>query len=452
MQKIPFVASVLAIAIGLYGLDPAQAATNYVGAGQTYATIAAAVGASADGDTIQLMNPVQTESNITFNKSLTLQGLGMTNTILQAAATRGGAGKPIFNPTGGKIMTFQNMTIRYGGGPGAGSCGVFLVPWSGSPITSTWVNCYFTMNDGTPVGGGGGCLGNDIIGSLMTISNCTFANNTCTSSGGAIWTRKATTLNVYNSTFVANTATGYGGHGGAINFDAVSASLSAIIANSTFVGNTAPGNYAGAIHFMPAAGATQSLYNCTIYSNTTAAGRGGGFMNDGPGAVVADSCIIASNTATLDGAAYGEVDNHGSGTILITNSLVMGGTYAWSLPITGGNNITGQDPKLSPPANNGGPTPTMALMAGSPCIDRGSNDLGLPYDQRGPGYARVFGAAADIGAYEYGAGPLSLVYSTTVFAESALNDGTINNAIPMVITLVNSTFTGTPGSDFVAAN
>ena len=37
---------------------------------------------------------------------------------------------------------------------------------------------------------------------------------------------------------------------------------------------------------------------------------------------------------------------------------------------------------------------------GSPAIDAGSNPLGLGPDQRGVGYARVVGPAADIGAYE----------------------------------------------------
>ena len=51
-------------------------------------------------------------------------------------------------------------------------------------------------------------------------------------------------------------------------------------------------------------------------------------------------------------------------------------------------------------ANNGGPTPTHALDPTSPAIDKGSNVLTLSFDQRGTPYARVVGAAADIGAFE----------------------------------------------------
>ena len=53
-----------------------------------------------------------------------------------------------------------------------------------------------------------------------------------------------------------------------------------------------------------------------------------------------------------------------------------------------GNNITGQNPKLSPLADNGGPTQTMALLTGSLAVDAGSNALipsGVTTDQRGAG-------------------------------------------------------------------
>jgi hypothetical protein len=58
------------------------------------------------------------------------------------------------------------------------------------------------------------------------------------------------------------------------------------------------------------------------------------------------------------------------------------------------------DPMLAPLTNNGGPTRTHALLSTSPAIDRGSNDSVLPYDQRGPGFPRVVGIRADIGAFE----------------------------------------------------
>jgi hypothetical protein len=52
------------------------------------------------------------------------------------------------------------------------------------------------------------------------------------------------------------------------------------------------------------------------------------------------------------------------------------------------------DPLLDPLADNGGPTETMALRAGSPAIDLGSGCP--PRDQRGVPRAGV----CDSGAYE----------------------------------------------------
>jgi hypothetical protein len=42
----------------------------------------------------------------------------------------------------------------------------------------------------------------------------------------------------------------------------------------------------------------------------------------------------------------------------------------------------------------------MALAPGSPALDAGANPLALATDERGEGYVRVSGAAADIGSYE----------------------------------------------------
>jgi hypothetical protein len=50
--------------------------------------------------------------------------------------------------------------------------------------------------------------------------------------------------------------------------------------------------------------------------------------------------------------------------------------------------------------NNGGPTETHALLAGSPAIDAGDNTGAPATDQRGTGYARVIDGTIDIGAYE----------------------------------------------------
>ena len=77
----------------------------------------------------------------------------------------------------------------------------------------------------------------------------------------------------------------------------------------------------------------------------------------------------------------------------------------------GSADITGQDPKLGPLTNNGGPTETRALLHGSPAIDAGNpatpgsgGNACEATDQRGvarPQDGDADGVATcDIGAFE----------------------------------------------------
>ena len=63
-----------------------------------------------------------------------------------------------------------------------------------------------------------------------------------------------------------------------------------------------------------------------------------------------------------------------------------------------GAGITGQDPLLGPLQDNGGPTFTHALLAGSPAIDAGNDGAAPATDQRGT--SRPQGLFSDIGAFE----------------------------------------------------
>lgn len=91
----------------------------------------------------------------------------------------------------------------------------------------------------------------------------------------------------------------------------------------------------------------------------------------------------------------------------------LGGRSWQGYTVKGANNLIGRshvpvpadtiriDPQLDPTlANLGGPTEVHALMPLSPAIDRGNNVMNRQYDQRGPGFPRVKGLRADIGAYE----------------------------------------------------
>ena len=112
---------------------------------------------------------------------------------------------------------------------------------------------------------------------------------------------------------------------------------------------------------------------------------------------VLQSTIVGRNTAPTTGpdlyTPVAEVFNIEF--CLIGNTA--GANITHTIP---GSNVLNTDPKLAPLAKNGGPTRTHALKAGSPAINKGSNPALLATDQRGGNFLRVFGAFADIGAFE----------------------------------------------------
>src|SRR5207253_10520778 len=65
------------------------------------------------------------------------------------------------------------------------------------------------------------------------------------------------------------------------------------------------------------------------------------------------------------------------------------------------NNLPfGTDVRLGPLADNGGPTKTHQLLAGSRAGGAGSNPEFLATDQRGPGFPRSVQGFTDIGAVQ----------------------------------------------------
>jgi hypothetical protein len=103
------------------------------------------------------------------------------------------------------------------------------------------------------------------------------------------------------------------------------------------------------------------------------------------------STIIAGNSDTQ---GYPDVNGTFTG---VTNCLIQ---VTNNVALAGANNLYGVSPQLQPLAWNGGPTRTHALKTNSPAVDKGANPLGLTVDQRGVGYPRSLGLAADIGAFE----------------------------------------------------
>ncbi len=224
---------------------------------------------------------------------------------------------------------------------------VMYTEWS--PVTATVRN--LTIQNGnatTSVGviekAGGGILN---LGKL-NVENVTFSNNTAVDYGGALYARDITW--VVNSTFSGNSAS----YGGAISDGSDGYSTGMVIHNTTFSGNSATGS-GGAIEAILG---SVHIHNSIIANSISGGNCVGGVVNAGP-------------------------------------NLDSGSTCGFGLSNT--------DPKLAPLADNGGPTPTFALLSGSPALDAGSNFMCSgaavgDLDQRGA--TRPQGVKCDLGSYE----------------------------------------------------
>ncbi|MFN2622809.1 MAG: choice-of-anchor Q domain-containing protein, partial [Chthoniobacterales bacterium] len=321
--------------------------------------------------------------NVTATGTVSFSGLTINRGSTSGGSGNGGNGGGISNASSGTVnvdrctISDNSAGAVTGNDPNGRGGGISN---NGGRVNVT--NSTLANNFSFPVGGtaGGGIYN---AGGVVTVTNSTLTGNTCLSGnasafGGAIGNDSGV-LDITNSTIISNSAGGPGG--GVINFDIMN------ITNSTITGNSATGS--------PSSG--DNL---------------GGGIYAGNGTITVKSTIIAGNTANDGGP-----DVHGafnsSGFNLIGRKEASTG-FTISTDQTGAGKAP-LDPKLNPNGlqNNGGPTNTIALLTGSPAIDKGiSAGLtgALTTDQRGAAFARVVddpnianangGDGADIGAFE----------------------------------------------------
>ena len=167
-----------------------------------------------------------------------------------------------------------------------------------------------------------------------------------------------------------------------------------LIVNSTVSGNDAArGGGIGAT------GALILLSNATVASNTATVAGGGLYNEDADDAPLMspDNTVVADNSAPLGSDLAGSFMSRGYNLFETTDGATV------TMDEGAGPDLSGTDPMLEELADNGGPTWTHALMAGSPAIDAGMTSLTI--DQRG--YPREENDLADIGAFEFGANPVA---------------------------------------------
>jgi len=233
-----------------------------------------------------------------------------------------------------------------------------IINFATMTITRSTLTGNTAQRDGGAIINGGGSL---------VITGSTLSGNSAVNAGGAI--RNDGSLTINGSTINGNNAVDGGGI-----FNLSNSSLT--VTNSTISGNSAIRG--GGLNHIGAA-STATLLNATIANNT--AGTGGGISlgvfagtTTTFGPLNMKNTLVAGNTATTSGPdVFGQVTSGGFN--LIGNSSAASG-FA-------GSDQQNVNPLLGPLQDNGGPTQTHALAAGSPAIDRGTNTGAPALDQRG---------------------------------------------------------------------
>jgi predicted outer membrane repeat protein len=406
--------SVLTVAGCTFGDDSA----GFIG-GAVYNDATATVSRSTfTGNTARAAGGVYSSTTLALNDS----------TFDANSATQGfGGGVATLKDATLSNCVFQENTASLGGGA------VYTLNSASNNFELTVTGCTFTGNSvGSSVfAQGGGAILN--MG-ILAVSGSTFDGNTA-GSGGGVYNGGVATLR--DSTFSDNAAPGAFGSGGAVASSGFFNRLSVV--NCTFAGNSAA--FGGAVSMNAVGqGVSYSLADCTFNGNS-ATSEGGAVYDPGIASIV--SCTISGNQVASTGHGGGVFEEAGIGETDLNNTIVAGNlrvgggaddvsgavdaagsSYNLIGDGTGTNLVDGVNgnlvgsrvqpikPRLGPLQNNGGPTQTMALLAGSPALNAGDPaQLGVA-DQRGV----VRRGGVNIGAYQASASAFVLTAPATATA------------------------------------
>lgn len=344
-----------------------------------------------------------------------------TSTVSSNIGPYGGA---IYN-SGSFTVNASAITGNHQGPTDSGQGGGILNDQSGTFL----LNNSMVSTNHSAAGGGIANAG------IMTVDHTLISENISANFGGGVYLMSGP-LNLNASEIRANQAAG---SGGGVFIDQGVSPLSLKVVNSTVAKNVASGNGGGLVVIGSPTLSNIVLIN-TTFSGNSAVQAGGGIYIAG-GTVNGYNLTIASNWANADGAGNytGGGISHVLGAVNLRNSILaqnihqsglftfsddcsgafgqfiysLVGTKTTNCTFTNSSTLIDVNPLLKLLANNGGPTPTMALQGASPAIDAGDPNgckdeilAALSTDQRG--FPRAFDGNADgvkrcdMGAYEAG--------------------------------------------------
>ncbi|BCM94519.1 anti-sigma-I factor RsgI2 (plasmid) [Abditibacteriota bacterium] len=373
-------------------------------------TLRAEIARATTGDTITFQSGLSgtitlTSGELLVQKNITIQGPGAS-----VISINGNNVSRVFHfapsPPGASMSsTLSGVTIT--GGKSSLGGAIFNEAYNTLTLSNDIVTGN-TVSSGSAFGGGIYNVGTLMVGD-STISNNTAVAASSGACGGGIYTINKVMLN--NTTVSGNSATSEGGG----FYQRADDSIQSTITNSTFLGNKTLSTNSGTGGGLYLSTGKLTLGNSTIAGNTATSVGGGIYQSEGT--LTLGNCTIAGNTATSQGGGLQVSSASMNNTIVAGNNAsttpdiygtIGSGDYNLiqdlaNASVAGTHIITGVAPRLSALANNGGPTQTMALTAGSLAIGSGDpafNATTTPYDQRGNGFTRVQEGTLDIGAVE----------------------------------------------------
>lgn len=303
-------------------------------------------------------------SHVNSNKGAGIDNHNNSNLVIIGGAISYNTGPGVYND--GSPLQITRTVIGYNVGPGLGQYRGVTTLDRARVVGNTSSGIAFTNGDmtllGTIVARNGGAGVSNFIGHLV-VTGSTIAKNRGEGIRNGALGRAGNRMDLVNSTVSGN-----GGDGVYIEDD-VEAGATGIVVNSTIVYN---GGHGVAIH-----GSNGALIDLT---NTISAGNR---------AAAAPDVYTSNPDYGLVGASHSLIGDGSGSPVTNDNGNIVGSVGPYTGPI---------DPLLGPLANNGGPTTTHALLAGSPAIDAGTSEGCPATDQRG--VARPQGSACDIGSFE----------------------------------------------------